>query len=136
MLKLDQNDMVVFGINVYNEGSVGAFAKEIKDVIPQGLVFVTDSEINKKNGWRRLDADGNRTFVVTKAVSVVTDKLKDKCIDALSFNGKGLTVSNGSVEVEFKVVEPQSEDRILENRAEVTKFHLMIKILTLWIEIL
>ena len=121
MLKLKQNDIVVYGINVYNEGSVKAYAKEVKDTIPSGLVFIKDSEINKKYGWKMLDSDGNVTDDVNKAVCVVTDYLANDAINELSIENNTVNVDNKTVEVEFKIAEPNTEDRIIENKAEVSE---------------
>ena len=122
MLKLKQNDIVVYGINVYNEGSVKAYAKEVKDTIPSGLVFIKDSEINKKYGWKMLDSDGNVTDDVNKAVCVVTDYLANDAINELSIENNTVNVDNKTVEVEFKIAEPNTKDRIIENKAEVSKY--------------
>ena len=121
MLKLKQNDIVVYGINVYNEGSVKAYAKEVKDTIPSGLVFIKDSEINKKYGWKMLDSDGNVTDDVNKAVCVVTDYLANDAINELSIENNTVNVDNKTVEVEFKIAEPNTEDRIIENKAKVSE---------------
>ncbi|MBP3501885.1 MAG: hypothetical protein J6K42_00150 [Clostridia bacterium] len=122
MLKLKQNDIVVYGINVYNEGSVKAYAKEVKDTIPSGLVFIKDSEINKKYDWKMLDSEGNVTDDVTKAVCVVTDYLAKDIINELNVEDDRVNADSKTVEVEFKITEPNTQDRIIENKAEVSKF--------------
>ena len=120
--KVKQNDRVVYGINVYNEGTVPSFAKEVRDTIPSGLQFIPDSEVNKKYGWKMLDSNGNVTNDVTKADSIVTSYLADKVINPLSFNASSMVIDCQAVEAEFKIVEPNSSDRCARNIAEVTVY--------------
>lgn len=135
MLKLDQNDKIVYGIQVRNEGSVGSYATEVMDTIPSGLKFDKDSEINKKYGWRLLDADKNPTDDVEKAAYVVTDYLSEakgeideetgknsNWLAPLTLEGSMLTIDSKDIEVEFIVTEPTSEDRIVKNVATIVKF--------------
>ena len=128
--KVKQNDTLVYGIEVYNEGSVGAYATEVRDTIPNGLIFVKDSEINKKYGWRMLDLNGNETTDVTKAAYVVTDYLsKEKeteengnLIKAMDIADGNITIDNKALEVEFVVADTEMDSRIIENVADVTKY--------------
>ena len=39
---------MTYTIRVYNEGTVEAFVEEVKDDIPEGLVYLPEHEINKK----------------------------------------------------------------------------------------
>ena len=135
MLKLDQNDKIVYGIQVRNEGSVGSYATEVMDTIPSGLKFDKDSEINKKYGWKLLDADKNPTEDAEKAAYVVTDYLSEakgkvdeetgknsNWLAPLTIEGSDLIIDYKELEVEFIVTEPTSEDRIVKNIATIVKF--------------
>lgn len=135
MLRLDQNDKIVYGIQVRNEGSVGSYATEVMDTIPSGLKFDKDSEINKKYEWKLLDAEKNPTEDVEKAAYVVTDYLSEakgkvdeetgvnsNWLAPLTLQGSELTIDYKELEVEFIVTEPTTEDRIVKNIATISKF--------------
>lgn len=135
MLKLDQNDKIVYGIQVRNEGSVGSYATEVMDTIPSGLKFDKDSEINKKYDWKLLDADKNPTDDAQKAAYVVTDYLSEakgkvdeetgknsNWLAPLTLEGSDLIIDFKELEVEFIVTEPTSKDRIVKNIATIVKF--------------
>ena len=108
--KVKQNDSLIFGIRAYNEGSVISYAEEIIDKIPDGMIFVIDSEINKKYEWKLLDENKQETTDVNKAVYVVTNYLskekniKDNAIKALTIQDSQLNIDYKEVEVEFKIV--------------------------------
>ena len=129
MPKVEQGDNVVFGLTVYNEGSVGSYAEEVTDYIEQGFVFVKDSEINKKYGWRMVDKDGNETDDVEKATAIVTDylsKAKEKeeganLLKALEVKDGKVFVDSRTIEVEFRIVEPIAKDRIITNKFVISK---------------
>ena len=131
-------DIVTYTIRVYNEGPKAGYAEQVKDDIPKGLEFLPDNEINKENRWTMLDKDGNATEDVTKAVSIVTDKLSKAngtatgTMDVVEY-----TYDNNillpfeptlmkephykEVKVAFKVTEPNTSDRIIINQAQISE---------------
>ncbi len=126
-LQVENNDVIIYTIRVYNEGTVPGYAKEISDDLPEGLEFLTDNDINKKYGWKLYDKNGNETSDLSQAVSVKTDYLskeksedrnEDNLLDA--FDGKDLDYRD--VQIAFKVVESNVKDsqRIIKNIAEIT----------------
>ena len=160
MEKVDQNDKVIYGIRVYNEGTVPAYATEVKDNIPDGLIFDVNSEINKKYGWIMLDKDGFATTDSSKACYIVTNHLSKESeekanvdidetavdtemtenaentadaetvektekignlIAAKIVKDKKIIIDYRELEVEFKVSNPTTLDRTIENIAEVSK---------------
>ena len=74
-LTVVNKSVVIYTIRVYNEGTVEAFVEEVKDDIPEGLVYLPDHEVNKKYGWRLCDAEGNDVEKVEDATHVRTDYL-------------------------------------------------------------
>ena len=74
------------------------------------MIFVIDSEINKKYEWKLLDENKQETTDVNKAVYVVTNYLskekniKDNAIKALTIQDSQLNIDYKEVEVEFKIV--------------------------------
>ena len=126
-LQVQNNDVIIYTIRVYNEGSVAGYAKEISDDLPAGLEFLKDNDVNQKYGWKLYDKNGNETSDLNQAVSVKTDYLskakseernEDNLLDA--FDGKNLDYRD--VQIAFKIVEPavKGTQRIIKNIAEIT----------------
>ena len=125
---VNTTDIVTYTIRVYNEGQVNGYASEIKDDIPGGLEFLPDHEINKEFRWKLLDKDENVTTNVKEAVSVATDYLsqeqeKTPGANLLKAYNKATmqTPDYKDVKIAFKVTEPQTSDRIIINKAQISK---------------
>ena len=135
---LDVNtlDIVTYTLRVYNEGGVSGYATQVMDYIPEGLEFVPGTEVNNKYKWvlykeaskddkNALEFDGKKyvkTENAKEADIIVTEYLskangENNLIKA--FDGKTLDFKD--IKVDFKVVEPQTSDRIIENHAQITK---------------
>ena len=127
-VRVANNDIVIYTIRVYNEGTKSGYAAEIKDDIPEGLEFILDHEINQKYGWVLYDKDGNATTNVKEAVTMRTDYLSkdneeeegDNLLKAF-VAGEMDTPDYRDVQVAFKVIEPNTSDRIITNHAEISK---------------
>lgn len=145
-VRVCQNDIVTYTIRIYNEGYRDGYAAEVKDDIPEGLEFLPDNKINTGYGWKMLDSSGNETKDIKKAVSIVTDYLsKDKAkanTKTLSENAteeeKAYYKSDSNivralnpsvmtkgpdyvdVKVAFKVIQPNTSDRIIINSAQIS----------------
>ena len=139
-LDVNTTDIVTYTIRVYNEGEIDGYATKVMDDIPEGLEFLPDNEINKTYKWvmyRELKSDekatsdtityNKKSYVVTnkaeEADLIVTDYLslengKENLIKA--FNAETKTLDYKDVKVAFKVVEPQTSDRVLINYAQIT----------------
>ncbi len=127
-VRVANNDIVIYTIRVYNEGTQSGYAAEIKDDIPEGLEFILDHEINKKYGWVLYDKDGNVTTNVKEAVTMRTDYLsKDneevegEYLLKAFIPGEMETPDYKDVQIAFKVTEPNTSDRIITNHAEISK---------------
>lgn len=114
------NDVVIYTIRVYNEGEKAGYATEITDNLPEGLEFLPENEVNKQYGWKLIDSEGNETQDITKAVKFTTDCLKDELIDNLVVENGQKILSYKDVQIAFKVIEPNTSDRILVNTAEIS----------------
>ncbi len=64
-----QNDIVIFNLRIYNEGNTDAYAKHIMDVIPEGLEFSPDHEVNKKYQWKQSSDNIIETDILSKNIS-------------------------------------------------------------------
>lgn len=134
------SDIVTYTIRVFNEGMKDGYAAEVSDDMPAGLEFLPDNETNKGYRWVMYDKDGNKTDDVSKAVKIRTDYLskeqgeaKMKEDSSLKENPYLLKAFDGSkeisdenpdyldVKVAFKVVEPNTSDKIIVNSAQISK---------------
>ncbi len=126
-VKVATNDIVTYTIRIYNEGQISGYANEIKDDIPEGLVFLPGNEINKEYRWQMYDKDGNVTDNVNEAVYIRTDYLSkeneknpgENLIQAYDSDTME-TPDYKDVKVAFKVTEPNTSDRIIINSAEIS----------------
>ena len=122
-------DVVVYTIRVYNEGEIAGYASEITDDIPDGLEFLPENELNKQYRWVMYDKDGKQTNEISKAVKITTDYLSkeqggDEALLEAFDKEQGISDKNpdyADVKVAFKVVEPNSSDKIIVNSAQISE---------------
>ena len=119
---------VIYTLRIFNEGNIAGYAEEIKDNIPDGLVFLPENEINTAYRWKMYKEDGiTETKDVKEAKIIKTDYLSkkqdtkgDKLIQP--FNPENMDMPDyKDVKVAFKVTEPNTSDRIIINIAEITE---------------
>ena len=129
-VKVNTTDIVTYTIRVYNEGSMNGYATEVKDDVPAGLEFLPDNETNKEYRWQLIDKDNKPTTNIKEAVSITTDylsKAQEKTLGAnliKAFDKDTMqTPDFKDVKIAFKVIEPQTSDRILINKAQISKHH-------------
>ena len=132
------DNIVTYTIRIFNEGDLSGYAKEVADDIPDGLEFLPDNEINQEYRWVMYDAEGNVTQNVEEAEKIVTDYLSKEQGEArmeedstLEENPNLLQAFNPEeeisetnpdyrdVKVAFRVVEPNTSDKILVNSAQI-----------------
>ena len=148
---VNPTDIVTYTIRVYNEGELDGYASKIMDDVPQGLVFVpatfdengNPTNINAKYRWalyrEALEGEkvdelnsinyNNKVYIVTDNVEeadvIVTDYLckengENNIIKA--FNPETMKeLDYKEVKVAFKVIEPETSDRIIINYAQITE---------------
>ena len=130
------NDIVIYTLRIFNEGSKNAYATQIKDNIPEGLVFLPDHPINKEYEWEAVDENGKHVDVVNNAKYIVTNYLskenetdeRQNLLGAFDYydyendkQAKLETPEYKDVMIAFKVTEPQTSDRIIENDAQISE---------------
>ncbi len=127
-VRVANNDVVTYTIRVYNEGTQAGYAAEIKDDIPAGLEFIQDHEINKEYKWIMYDKDGNITTEIKKAETIATDYLSKENEKVKGENLlKGFdpttmdTPDYKDVKIAFRVTEPNTSDRTITNKAQISK---------------
>ena len=126
-VRVCQNDIVIYTIRIYNEGTMSGYAEEIKDDVPEGLIFLPENEVNQEYRWVMYDANGNVTENAEEAAYIRTDYLSKaqeetegenllQAYDAETMEGPDYR----DVRVAFRVTEPNTSDRIIINRAEIS----------------
>jgi len=130
---VSNGNTVIYTIRVYNEGEIDGYASSVKDDLPEGIEFLPENETNVKYGWKMLDKDGKVVTDVADAVSVVTDYLSKEQGETRRVDGsenpallKAYDKENDvldykDLEIAFKVVEPNTSDKIIINKAQISK---------------
>ena len=119
-VSVSRNDIVVYTLRIYNEGTRDAVATLVKDNIPAGLQFIPSDELNKKYNWKMLDENNNETTKVSEAKYVVTDYLSNSVIKAYDSTTMD-TLDYKDVEVSFKVIAEESTKNEITNYAQISK---------------
>lgn len=125
-VKVVKGDVITYTIRVYNEGTQPGYATEIKNYISEGLEFLPDTETNQKYRWKMHDENGNLTTDLSNAKYLTTDYLSKDVESVKNLLGPfDLTYTNEPeyryVKISFKVCEPKTTERIIENKAEISK---------------
>lgn len=107
---VNTGDKVTYIIRIYNEGKTDGFATMVEDVLPEGLILATNSDINTNNGWEVLKTGDGKTYVGT-------NKLADQVIRA--FNDENLDYKDLEIECEV-TMNAGNEKILLKNIAEIT----------------
>ncbi len=128
-VEVSNGDIVIYTIRVYNEGTQAGYAEEVKDDLPEGLEFLPENEVNTEYRWVMYDAEGNVTENVEEAETIRTDYLskaqgelsgRDNLIEA--FDPETMTQPDyKDVQIAFRVIEPNTSDRVLINTAEISE---------------
>ncbi len=123
-------DIVTYTLRIFNEGTIAGYASEITDNLPEGLEYIPSNSTNKEYRWKMIDKDGNETKDLDKAVKITTDYLskeqeKEEGSNLIKAFDKtqGITAENPDykdVKIAFKVIEPNTSNRILINTAEIS----------------
>ena len=127
-VEVENGNIVTYTLRIYNEGTKDGYAKEIKDDLPEGLEFLIDNETNKEYRWVMIDENGEKTEDITKAVSIKTDYLSKEQEDETGrnnlltkFDKETMQEPNyRDIKIAFKVTEPNTSDRILINKAQIS----------------
>ena len=114
------DDTVIYTLRIYNEGTIDGYATEIADDIPEYLEYLPEDETNVEYKWKMYDENGNETTDVSKAVSIRTKYLsRDNGVNNLLKAYDGKTLDYKDVKVAFKVKDPNSNQIIITNKAQI-----------------
>lgn len=108
---VNTGDKVTYIIRIYNEGKTDGFATMVEDVLPEGLILATNSDINTNNGWEVLKTGDGKTYVGT-------NKLADQVIRA--FDDENLDYKDLEIECEV-TMNAGNEKILLKNIAEIAE---------------
>ena len=137
-LEVANNQLVEYTIRVYNEGKSDAYAAEVEDNLPKGLIYVAENQTNKTYGWELYDKNGKVTTDVTQAVKVKTKYLSKEESEKRKENNllKGFDSSKAvgdanpdyrDLKIVFRVSDKEIdktksvEARIIKNIAEISR---------------
>lgn len=112
-VSVENGDIVVYTIRIYNEGETAGYANLIKDDIPEGLEFVIDNEINIEYRWK-LSQD--LKSVSTDYLSYERDE--NNILDAFDYPEME-EPEYKDVKIAFRVTEPNTSKNVLVNTAEI-----------------
>ena len=112
-VSVENGDIVVYTIRIYNEGETDGYANLIKDDIPAGLEFLIDNEINQEYRWKLSE---DLKSISTDYLSYERDD--NNLIDAFD-REKMDKPDYKDVKVAFKVTEPNTSKNIIVNTAEI-----------------
>ncbi len=126
-IKVEQNDLVEYTIRVYNEGSKDGYANAVRDIIPKGLTYLPDNDINQNNMWRMYDAEGHETGDINQMAYVESNKLSKATEDWLYANtirnyqlGDVNDVWFSEIKIVLRVDKPNRADRVIENIVHIS----------------
>ncbi len=111
-VKVNKNNIVIYMLRIYNEGSIDGYASEIKDYLPTNLEYV-NSEFNNKYGWKATE-DGR---------IVTTRYLEESIINKAESDEDGkITLSYKEVPIMCKVKDTSKVNEKITNLAEISEY--------------
>ena len=133
-VEVANNDIVIYTLRVYNEGTLAGYAEELTDDIPEGLIYLPQHDINKQYEWKMYDKDGNATDNLEDAETIKTEYLskenesenRDNLIEPYDSSKEisteePLNPDYKDVKVAFRVIEPNTSDRVIVNSAQISE---------------
>ena len=124
--KVSNNQKLVYKLRVYNVGDGDTLGRTVIEDLPQGLDFVTDSEINTANNWKMYKKDRNGEYIETEdakeATLLKSNKLTTETINGFEIeNNQTPQYKDVLVELVVNEDEVETEDRIVTNNANLVK---------------
>ena len=124
--KVSNNQKLVYKLRVYNVGDGDTLGRTVIEDLPQGLDFVTDSEINTENNWKMYKKDRNGEYIETEdakeATLLKSNKLTTETINGFEIeNNQTPQYKDVLVELVVNEDEVETEDRIVTNNANLVK---------------
>ncbi|MFR8103516.1 MAG: thioester domain-containing protein [Clostridia bacterium] len=119
---VQNGDTVIYTLRIYNEGTIDGYAKAVTDDVPDGLEFLPENEINKEYRWKA-SSDGKSITTdylakeqeKTAGANLIKHYEPEKALSST----EPLNPDYRDIKIAFKVIEPNTSDRILTNTAEI-----------------
>lgn len=116
-LNITTGDIIIYNIDVYNEGLQGGYVSSIVNHLPPELEFISDDkDINAKNGWIFVTAEDGSSDLR----NVKTSKLDSDDKDNLLAPFDGTNIDKRTVQLKLKVKETAQVSQNITNIAEIT----------------
>lgn len=126
MPEIHYGDRLVLKYIVYNEGKGGGHAKTIQTILPEGLKFVKESQVNQKNGWK----EDNGTLI---SDVLAYEKNRKNPISGIKQKEEGIQVAEEELTMEvngqilsYKEIELEVE--VTAEKVETTEIHAISEI--------
>ena len=123
-VEVQENDIVIYTLRIFNEGTKNVAPSLVKDDIPEGLEFVSytagDGSINDIYKWKLIDENGNQVTDVSQAKYILTDYLANDFIKAFDKDTMK-TLDYRDVKVAFKVLAQHEKGKIITNYAQISE---------------
>ena len=133
-VEVANNDIVIYTLRVYNEGTLAGYAEELTDDIPEGLIFLPEHDVNKQYEWKMYDKDGELTDSLEEVSTIKTAYLSEEnqkedrnnLINPFDASKEINTEEPYNpdykdVKVAFRVIEPNTSDKIIVNSAQISE---------------
>ena len=114
-----ENSFVLYNIRVYNEGDVDVYAGEVKDYLPNYLIFEENAPTNNKYGWT-LTTIGDKQVLTTNYLS--KEKNPDKILNAFDKKDPESELDYEDLQVLCRISSDAPVDTELVNSSEITKY--------------
>ncbi|MCI8654528.1 MAG: hypothetical protein HFJ48_01445 [Clostridia bacterium] len=127
---VNEEDVVIYTIRVYNKGEIKGYAQEITNEISENLEFLPNHEVNQNFKWSMYDKNGKQTQNVKKATQLKTRYLSkeenigedNSSTNLIQASDDATKLDYKDVKIAFKVKNPDETDYIITNSAKVTEY--------------
>ena len=115
-LNITTGDIIIYNIDVYNEGLQGGYVSSIVNHLPPELEFISDDkDVNAKNGWVFVTSEDGSSDLRNVRTSKLDSDDKDNLIEP--FDGKN--IDKRTVQLKLKVKETAQVSQNITNIAEI-----------------
>ena len=116
-LNVTTGDIIIYNIEVYNEGLQSGYVSSIIDHMPPELEFISDDkDVNAKNGWVFVTAEDGSSDLRNVRTNKLDSDDKDNLLKA--FDGEN--IDKRTIQLKLKVKETAMVSQNITNIAEIS----------------
>ena len=116
-LNVTTGDIIIYNIEVYNEGLQSGYVSSITNHMPPELEFISDDkDVNAKNGWIFVTAEDGSSDLRNVRTNKLDSDDKDNLIKA--FDGE--KIDKKTIQLKLKVKETAQVSQSITNIAEIS----------------